>query len=116
MNVVFLSPVDYSDVHLLAKGVDMTTKTKKMSDKKALDEITEILRSPEWDADTLTYVADVVRATGRDFSTNPWTPNADGDIVCVDCEEAFEKQDILGDPQWSDPRCLDCYEAHRYER
>ena len=48
--------------------------------------------------------------------TNPWTPNEDGDIICVDCDEAFEKQDIYGDPQWSDPRCLDCYETHRYER
>ena len=116
MNVANVPPVGYSDFHLLAKGVIVTTTTKKMSDKKALDTIADILRSPEWDADTLTYVADVVRATGRDFSTNPWTPNADGDIVCVDCEEAFEKQDIYGDPEWSDPRCLDCYETHRYER
>lgn len=100
----------------------MATSTKKMSDKKALDEITEILSVPEWDADTLSYVADVVRATGRDFTTketdllcpDPWAPTEDGYIMCVDCDEEFEKQDICGDPQWSDPRCLDCYETHKY--
>ena len=112
MNVAILPPVDYSASHLLAKGVIMT-------DKKALDDIAEILRAPEWDADTLTYVADVVRATGRDFTTievDPWAPDADGNIVCADCEEAFEKQDIVGDSSWSEPRCLDCYESHRYRR
>jgi hypothetical protein len=88
-----------------------------MTDKEALDQIAEILRAPEWDADTLTYIADVVRATERDFTTpSPWTPTAEGYITCVDCDEEYEKQDIYGDPEWSEPRCLDCYEAHRYER
>lgn len=91
-----------------------------MTDKEALDQIADILRVPEWDTDTLTYVADVVRTTGRDFTTptpdDPWALTKDGYIVCVDCDEEYEKQDIYGDPQWSDPRCLDCYESHRYER
>jgi len=97
----------------------MTTQTKKMSDKKALDQITEILKADEWDADTLTYVADIVRATGRNFMPvidDPWTPQEDGTIICVDCEANYVKEEIFGDPQWSDPRCGDCYDSHKYGR
>jgi len=40
----------------------------------------------------------------------------DGTIVCFDCEENFPKEAIFGDPRWSDPRCGDCYDSHKYGR
>lgn len=40
---------------------------------------------------------------------NPWNPTEDGYIICVDCLNEYEKQDILGDPNYSDPRCEECY-------
>lgn len=47
---------------------------------------------------------------------NPWTPEEDGTIICVDCDENYEADKIYGDKQWSDPRCLDCYESNKYGR
>jgi hypothetical protein len=41
---------------------------------------------------------------------------ADGAIICFDCEENFPKEAIFGDPRWSDPRCGDCYDSHKYGR
>jgi hypothetical protein len=40
-----------------------------MNDTEAMNEIAEILRVPEWSPECLDYIAEVVRATGRDFST-----------------------------------------------
>jgi len=40
-----------------------------MNDMEAMNEIAEILRVPEWSPECLDYIAEVVRATGRDFST-----------------------------------------------
>lgn len=40
-----------------------------MTDTEAMNEIAEILRVPEWSPETLDYIAEVVRATGRDFAT-----------------------------------------------
>lgn len=47
---------------------------------------------------------------------DPWTPKEDGTIICVDCEANYVKEEIFGDPQWSDPRCGDCYDSHKYGR
>lgn len=40
----------------------------------------------------------------------------DGTIICFDCEENFPKEGIYGDARFSDPRCGDCYDSHKYER
>lgn len=40
-----------------------------MSDTDAMNLIADILRVPEWSPDTLDAIAEVVRATGRDFFT-----------------------------------------------
>jgi hypothetical protein len=40
-----------------------------MSDTEAMNEIAEILRAPECVHCCLDYIAEVVRATGRDFPT-----------------------------------------------
>lgn len=45
-----------------------------------------------------------------------WTPEDDGTIICFECEVSFDRTDIYGDPRWSDPLCLDCYETKKYER
>ena len=49
-------------------------------------------------------------------STNPWEPEQDGTIICTDCEVNYVKEEIFGDPEWSDPRCLDCFESNKYGR
>lgn len=40
-----------------------------MSDTEAMNLIADILRVPEWSPETIDAVAEVVRATGRDFFT-----------------------------------------------
>jgi hypothetical protein len=32
----------------------------------------------------------------------------------VDCEEEVDPDEVLGSPEYSEPRCEDCYETHRY--
>ena len=38
-----------------------------MDDTKAMDEITKIMSGQEWSPDTLDYIAEVVRETGREI-------------------------------------------------
>lgn len=38
------------------------------TDTEAMNEIADILSVPEWSPEVLDYIADVVRATGRDIS------------------------------------------------
>lgn len=44
---------------------------RTLTDKKALDTISEFMSGEEWDADTCDTVAKLVRLTGRDVD-EPW--------------------------------------------
>jgi hypothetical protein len=43
-----------------------------------------------------------------------WSLNENGNHVCVDCETEVDPDEVFGNPEWSDPRCEDCYDTHRY--
>jgi hypothetical protein len=43
-----------------------------------------------------------------------WTPDEEGDYMCFDCHEFVSEDDVLGSREYSEPRCGDCYETHRY--
>jgi hypothetical protein len=32
----------------------------------------------------------------------------------VDCEEEVDPDEVFGSREYSEPRCEDCYETHRY--
>ncbi len=40
---------------------------------------------------------------------NPWEPDEDGNILCLDCMNSYDPDDIVTDPQWNDPRCEECH-------
>jgi hypothetical protein len=43
-----------------------------------------------------------------------WATNDEGDYTCVDCEELVSDEFVCGNREFSDPRCEDCYDTHRY--
>jgi hypothetical protein len=45
---------------------------------------------------------------------DPWDTDERGKYTCVDCEELFSEEFIFGNREYSDPRCEDCYDNHRY--
>lgn len=58
--------------------------------------------------------------TSDDFSctvdeiVDEWTLNENGNHICVDCETEVDPDETFGNREWSDPRCEDCYDTHRY--
>lgn len=43
-----------------------------------------------------------------------WSLNENGNHICVDCESEVDPDDAFGNPEYSEPRCEDCYETHKY--
>jgi hypothetical protein len=43
-----------------------------------------------------------------------WTLNENGNHICVDCETEVDPDETFGNREWSDPRCEDCYDTHKY--
>lgn len=44
-----------------------------------------------------------------------WDTNEDGNHTCVDCESEVDPDETFGNREFSDPRCEDCYDTHRYK-
>ena len=47
-------------------------------------------------------------------AVDQWDTNKDGNHICVDCETEVDPDETFGNREWSDPRCEDCYDTHRY--
>ena len=47
-------------------------------------------------------------------AVDAWATNDEGDYTCVDCEELVSDEFVCGNKEFSDPRCEDCYDTHRY--
>jgi hypothetical protein len=47
-------------------------------------------------------------------TVDEWTLNENGNHICVDCETEVDPDETFGNREWSDPRCEDCYDTHRY--
>jgi hypothetical protein len=43
-----------------------------------------------------------------------WDTNEDGNHICVDCESEVDPDETFGNREFSEPRCEDCYDTHRY--
>ena len=59
-------------------------------------------------------------STGDNFActvepiADAWDTDERGKYTCVDCEELFPEELGFGNREYSDPRCEDCYDTHRY--
>ena len=58
--------------------------------------------------------------TNDDFScsvepiVDVWDTNENGNHICVDCETEVDPDEVCGNREFSDPRCEDCYDTHKY--
>ena len=58
--------------------------------------------------------------TNDDFSctvdeiVDTWATAENGNHWCVDCEEEVDPDEVCGNREFSEPRCEDCYETHKY--
>ena len=43
-----------------------------------------------------------------------WEADEEGDFMCFDCHDFVSEDRVLGSREYSEPRCGDCYETHRY--
>ena len=43
-----------------------------------------------------------------------WDTNEDDNHTCVDCESEVDPDETFGNREFSEPRCEDCYDTHRY--
>jgi hypothetical protein len=43
-----------------------------------------------------------------------WALNSYGNHTCVDCETEVDPKEVLGNREFGEPRCEDCYDTHRY--
>lgn len=50
------------------------------------------------------------------YQDDIWVLTTDGNYTCADCDTEVTPNETYGNREYSEPRCLDCYETNRYNR